>query len=37
VRGLGLGLLDRGPSFTPRLWKLVFRLLRSAGPLKPGV
>ena len=36
ARGLGLGLLERGASFTPRLWKLVFRALRSAGPLKLG-
>jgi hypothetical protein len=34
VRGLGLGLLERAAEFTPRVWKLVFRAARSAGPLK---
>ena len=36
ARGLGLELLERAGSFTPRLRKLEFRLLRSAGPLKLG-
>ena len=36
MRGLGLGLLERVPSLTSRVWKLVFRPLRSAGPLKLG-